>query len=215
MPSLQEIVERLSAAESDEMDELELVDMLRLEFQMSEDEAQDIRNALEDRGLLQIRGTGRIALVNRYNPEASYDALEAAAEDITPLSARIGRRDPEHAGATYSADSEGNGEELDGEEDLADAAFGRTPPGAPAESLEHLRDLSLHGELKDMDANGEYIVADPSGDLAFGSTALVEGSRFHDEESLMEGKSETFEHEESAPYSTRSDDAPYDPRGTG
>lgn len=214
MPTLQEIVEKLSANESDEIDEFELIDMLRTEFGFAEDEAQDIRNALEDRGMLQLRGTGRIILANRHNPEAEYDALESAAEALDELPSRIGRRDPENPGASVSLATEGREEGLTGETGYQDLS-GRTPPGARPEDErpEHLRDLSLSGELRDLDSEGEYVVADRSADYSLEDSARVTGSRFYDDETVVLGESRTFDDEEVAPRSTRSDDEPYEPSG--
>jgi len=179
---------------------------------MAEDEAQDMRNALEDRGMLQLNGTGRIVLANRYNPEAEYDALEAAAEALDEDAQLVGRPDPEQPGATRTAESLGVEDgDLSGET-LGDLD-GRTPPGARPDSLEHLRDASLRGKIVDMDSLGENIVADPSGDYTLEDSARASGDRFFDDETVVLGSTSTFADEEVAPRSTRPDDGPYEADG--
>ena len=199
MPSLQEIVEKIAARESDEIDEYELIDMLRTEFGFSEDEAQDLRDALEDRGFLKMRGTGQIELAITHNEQAEYDALEAAAEEIEPLSVRVGRRDPETSHGTYTLDTEGLGEELRGGTAGVSDLSGRTPAGGDEVSLEHLQDLELDGRVRDIDSQGEYVVANPAADFALDDAARTVGDEYYDDETLVAGDVREFSGEEVAP----------------
>ncbi|HWG84489.1 MAG TPA: hypothetical protein VNT60_03310 [Deinococcales bacterium] len=213
MPTLEEIVERLATVEADQFnDEYELIDTIRIEFGLSEDEAEDIRNALEDRGMLQIERSSRPIVTQRFNPEAQYDALSAAAEDITPRAQLIGQRDPELPGTRYTAESLGL-DENEIPKRGSELPSGRTPVGETA-SEAHLRDLTRGDQVQDIDAQGEYVVADPAGDYDLSEAARVQGHRYYDGEGVVLGTTATFSDEESAPRSTRHDEQPYDPRGT-